>query len=91
MNFYKSQKIDYRSLDFILSFQTGEEPSIDFYYSVPVNRFVDKPNFLEYINSIANSSSDHVVTISEASIFQYNTYTLSLDFASENYDGAQLT
>lgn len=55
-----------------------------------MNRFVDKPNFIEYINSIANSSAEHLVSISEVNVYPYSTYTLSLDFQSENYLGKAL-
>ena len=90
LNFYQSQKIDYRSLDFILSFQEGVEPTTDLYYSVPVNRFVDKPNFLEYLNSIANATAEHPVVITGFEPYLYETYTLNLDFAADNYLGKPL-
>lgn len=92
LNFYQSQKIDYRSLDFVLLFKTFPGVTEDLTYTVPMNRFVDYPSFKSYINAVAKTNDGHPVEIkvNDPDPYAYPTYTLNLEFLSGDHDGHPL-
>ena len=55
-----------------------------------MDRFVDKPNFISYLNAkISQAAGDpdrpkHTVVVDDFQPYSYDTYTLNLDFTSED-------